>query len=156
MRKRSSYRPRPVLRDAMAHVKTGFARVKDLTDADLSVRIINHGALKSIIDGTGTRVDADVLIAALNLTDALARLRIGEDYSYAIDAGQAALLACCRRSLERGKLLFTGLELSAINLAMEVHDAQLDLATVADIERALDIVNAEFRAGRVTRIAVAA
>ena len=70
--------------------------------------------------------------------------------------GQAALLACCRRSLVRGKLLFTGLELSAINIAMEVHDAQLDLATVADIERALDIINAEHRAGRVIPVAVAA
>lgn len=156
MRKRSSYRPRPVLLDNMAHVKLGLTRVRDLTDADLSVRIINHSALKSIVAGTGCRADADVLMAALNLTEALARLRIGEDYSYAITAGQAALLACCRRSLVRGKLLFTGLELSAINLSMEVQDAQLDISTVADIERALDIINGEFRAGRVTRIAVAA
>ncbi len=155
MRKRSSYRPRPVLLDNMAHVKMGFALLSGLTDTNYEVRTFNHQALKSIVDGTGSRADADVLMAAFNLAGALATQHLG-DHGSVIEAGRAALLTCCRRSLTRNRLVFTGPELSAVNAAMELHDAQLDISTVGEIEQAMDLIDAEFRAGRVTRIVVAA
>jgi hypothetical protein len=38
------------------------------------------------------------------------------------------------------RFVATGPELKAINLAMEIHDAQLDASTVRQLEQALDIV----------------
>ena len=39
-----------------------------------------------------------------------------------------------------------------MNLVMEIHDAQLDNTTVKDMEKALDIVQQEYRARRMRPI----
>ena len=47
----------------------------------------------------------------------------------------------------------------ALKLAMEIHDAQLDAATVLDIERALDLIEKEIRGGKarpIVKLTVAA
>ena len=41
----------------------------------------------------------------------------------------------------------------AINEAYEVHDAQLEVCTIAQLEKALDIVNAEIKARKARVIA---
>jgi len=49
--------------------------------------------------------------------------------------------------------------LVALKLAMEIHDAQLDAATVLDIERALDLIEKEIRGGKarpIVKLTVAA
>ena len=60
----------------------------------------------------------------------------GTEYSAEIRAGQDALLAVARRE----RFILKPEELNALNLAMEVHDAQLDVCTVVQLERAIDIV----------------
>ena len=98
MRKRSSYRPKPIRLDNMSWVRAGLKKLTELTDENAVVRVKNHGALRAMVTGTGTKDDADVLIAALNMTEALARLRqqLGADWAMEIRAGQDALLSVCR------------------------------------------------------------
>jgi hypothetical protein len=86
------------------------------------------------------------LITAFNITEALAMMRIGEDWKDEIRAAQDALLAMGRRGVETGKFILRGPELSIFNLAMEIHDAQLDACTVSELEKAIDIVNSIVRA----------
>ena len=43
-------------------------------------------------------------------------------------------------------------ELVAMNLVMEIHDAQLDQATVKDLEQAMDIVKEDFRTKRMRAV----
>jgi Rps23 Pro-64 3,4-dihydroxylase Tpa1-like proline 4-hydroxylase len=43
-------------------------------------------------------------------------------------------------------------ELVAMNLVMEIHDAQLDQTTVTDMEKAMDLVSREYRAKRMRPI----
>ena len=43
-------------------------------------------------------------------------------------------------------------EMGALNDLLELHDAQMDIATVGDIDRALKLIECERRAGRVERI----
>lgn len=90
----------------------------------------------------------DVVIAALNMTEALARLRIGSELTDQIRAGQDALYALAQRGTRLGRFVFTGPELQAINLAMEIHDAQLDVCTIAELEKAVEIVKQELRSKR--------
>jgi hypothetical protein len=45
-----------------------------------------------------------------------------------------------RRGVETGKFILRGPELTSFNLAMEIHDAQLDACTVAELERAIEFV----------------
>lgn len=87
----------------------------------------------------------------MNMTEALYRVRaaLGKDWADEIRAGQDALLTMTKRGVERGdRFVFTGPEMQAVNLALEVHDAQLDMCTVAELESAIEIVKSEIRAKR--------
>lgn len=141
MRKRSKYKPKGLIMDTVGHVLGGFRLVRHVDSAAINLKIKNHAAMASMVAGTGTRQDIDILIAALNVTEALATVAaLGDEYKDQIRDGQDALLAMGKRGIERNRFLFTGLELQAMNLAMEIHDAQLDVCTVSQLEKALDFV----------------
>jgi hypothetical protein len=139
MRKRSKYRPRGVIHDPINYVLSGMKVVGNIS-AGTTLKIKNHAALEEVRTGLGTRDDIDVLLCAFNVTEALAMMRIGDDWKEEIRAAQDALLAVGRRGAETGKFILRGPELSAFNLAMEIHDAQLDTCTVSELEKAIDIV----------------
>ena len=141
MRKRSKYRPKGLIVDTMRHVMSGMKKVGSIS-AGTTLKIKNHTALESMRRGVGTRDDIDVLIGAFNITEALAMMRIGDDWKNEIRAAQDALLAVGRRGAETGKFILRGPELTHFNLAMEIHDAQLDACTVSELEKAIDIVTA--------------
>lgn len=151
MRKRSKYKPKGVRLDPMSWVKASimpFSRISEGID----LRIKNHFALNQLRLGQAAKADVDVLIGALNMTEALARMKLGNDWQDEIFAGLDALHAVARRGKETSKFICTGPELTAINLIMEIHDAQLDVCTVKDIETAMDIVTKEFRAKKMRAI----
>lgn len=139
MRKRSKYRPRPVLTDPINHVLSGLKRVGSIS-AGVTLMIKNHAALEAMRKGEGTREDIDILIGALNMTEALALFKYGDDWAGEIRAAQDALLELGRRGAETGKFILRGPELTALNVGMQIHDAQLEACTVVDLERAMDYV----------------
>jgi hypothetical protein len=152
MRKRSKYRPRGVRLDTMAYVKEGLTPIAALGDANVILRARNHGALKAMVDGQGTKAVASDLVGSINVAEALMGMGLGKDWQVEIHAGHAAIKAMCRRGHDRGRFLFTGEELTAVNLAMAVHDAQLDAATIKDLERAIEIVNVTVANGHAEKI----
>jgi len=139
MRKRSKYRPRGVIYDTLNYVVSGMKVVGEMSSGT-TLKIKNHAALEQVRQGLGTREDIDVLICAFNITEALALMRIGDDWKDEIRAAQDALLAMGRRGVETGKFILRGPELTSFNLAMEIHDAQLDACTVAELEKAIAFV----------------
>jgi hypothetical protein len=139
MRKRSKYRPRGVIYDTLNYVVSGMKVVGNISSGT-TLKIKNHAALEQVRQGLGTREDIDVLIAAFNITEALALMRIGDDWKDEIRAAQDALLAVGRRGVETGKFILRGPELTSFNLAMEIHDAQLDACTVSELEKAIEFV----------------
>jgi hypothetical protein len=139
MRKRSKYRPRGLIYDTMNHVLSGM-KVVGAISAGTTLKIKNHASLENVRMGQGTKDDIDVLISAFNITEALALMRIGDDWKDEIRAAQDALLAVGRRGVETGKFILRGPELTSFNLAMEIHDAQLDACTVSELEKAMDFV----------------
>ena len=143
MRKKSSYKPKGVRLDNMSFVKSG---IKLFTDVPYGVtlRIRNHDAVNNLRLGKASRNDIDILIGALNITEGFGRIGKGADWAEEIRQGQDALLTIARRGVaNKDKFIATGLELKAINLAMEVHDAQLDNCTVQELEQAMDVVKSE-------------
>jgi hypothetical protein len=155
MRKRSSYRPKGLILDTVRHVLGGFQLVKDKAGVAVTLKIKNHDALSNMVRGSGTRYDIDVLIAAMNVAEALAiTADMGSQYRAEITAAQDALVSMGRRGLSKdSRFLFTGPELTAMNLGMEIHDAQLDACTIGQMERALNFVEREIRARRARAIA---
>jgi hypothetical protein len=157
MRKKSSYKPRPVRVDNLNWILAGMKKVGTLPVAGIDLKLKNHGALDSILTGKGTREHVDVLIAAVNICEAMVRIRddLGVDWATEIRAAQDALLTMARRGLEKGRFAFTGPEMIAIKLVMDIHDAQLDDCTVKEMEQALFIVHEEIRQKKARSIVMA-
>ena len=141
MRKRSKYRPRQVFSDPVTWVINGFKPVSSTSEA-IGLKIKNHQALFDITHGDGNRDQVDVLIAAMNMAEALYNINaaLGKDYAAEIKAGQDAIYTMARRGVAKGKFLFTGPELQAMNLGMEIHDAQLEQCTIAELEQGIKFV----------------
>jgi len=145
VRKRSKYKPKGVRPDAVSWVLSGLKPFK-ASPHELNLRIKNHDALNTVRLGTATRTDLDALIAAMNMAEALIRMGVGSDWSVEIRSAQDALYYLARRGVENNeRFILTGSELKALNLGMEIHDAQLDACTIQMLEQAIDIVTADIK-----------
>jgi hypothetical protein len=143
MRKKSKYKPKGVRLDNMAWVQSGLRRVEGVS-ASATIKIRNHDAMNTLRLGAATRAEIDVLINALNVTEALARQGVGSDWLPELRAAQDALLTLARRGL-KSRFIVRGDELTALNLAMEIHDAQLETVTVKQLETAMNDVTETVR-----------
>lgn len=153
MRKQSKYKPKGVRVDAVNWVLSGLKPVVAHTEV-LNLRTKNHSAMASMLAGTGTRDDVDILIAAINMTEALSLTRgeLGIDWKQEINAAQNALFTMAQRGLTKNRFLFTGPEMQALKLAMEIHDAQIEQSTIQDFEKALALVNQTILSNKARRI----
>lgn len=143
MRKRSKYKPKGVRLDNMAWVQSGLRRVDEVSES-ATIKIRNHDAMNTLRLGTATKVGIDVLINALNISEALAHNGVGSDWMPELRTAQDALYTLAKRGLT-SRFIVRGEELKALNLAMEIHDAQLEAVTVKQLEAALNFVNETVR-----------
>lgn len=85
-----------------------------------------HSALAAFRNGTATGHEANTLAAAGNLTVLLAEGGLGGDEHMGIaKEGQAAVVNAMARHDRTGRWGFTGQEMQAVALLLELHDAQL-------------------------------
>jgi hypothetical protein len=143
MRKRSKYKPKGVRLDNMAWVQSGLQRVEDVSES-ATIKIRNHDAMNTLRLGTATRAQIDIIINALNIAEALAQHGVGGDWMPELRVAQDHLLALARRGLTT-RFIVRGDELTALNLAMEIHDAQLEAVTVKQLEAAIENVRETVR-----------
>jgi len=140
MRKRSKYRPKGVRLDNMTWVQSGLKRVENVS-ASATIKIRNHDAMNTLRLGSATKEEINTLINAMNVAEALANRGWGEDWKAEIRAAQDALFTLARRGVANGmRFIVRGEELKALNLCMEIHDAQLEAITVRELELAMDDV----------------
>jgi hypothetical protein len=153
MRKRSKYRPRQVFADPVAWVINGFKPMSAHGEA-IGLKIKNHQALFDVTHGDGDKQQVDVLIAAMNMAEALYMVNddLGKQYAAEIKAAQDAIYTMAKRGLTKGRFVFTGPEMQAMNTGMEVHDAQLDACTIGELEKAIDLVYQEIKHRRARSI----
>lgn len=152
MRKRSKYRPKRVLLNPVGFVLESLTPVAKHDSFMIDLKIKNHGAMASLMQGRAGRTDIDVLIQMANITEALYRLKFGEDYGDVVAAGLEALRAVARRGAETNKFILRASEIAALNDLMELHDAQMDVIVLKDMERAIELVRKEYAKGAMTPI----
>jgi predicted hydrolase (HD superfamily) len=147
MRKKSNYKPKGVRLDNMAWVQSSLKKVGTLPTAGIALKLKMHEALAAMLNGTATRFDVDALISAVNVAEALIRVRadLGRDWAVEIKAAQDAIHDMGVRCYKRDRFLFTGPEMSAVKVVVELHDQQLDNCTVKEMEQALFIVDEVIR-----------
>ena len=146
MRKRSSYRQRIQLQDPLNWVLSGLKPLTTAQDEVVLLRARNHGAITAVITGKATIDDADTLLGAFNMAEAIARLGIGTDWLPEVAQAQAAL----RSAGNRARFGFTGPEIEIVNTVMEVHDLQLTnpLCTIDVVAKALRMVRKDIQLRR--------
>lgn len=142
MRKRSSYRPRQQLVNPVQWVLSGFQPMRENAEA-IGLKIKNHNAMLEMTQGHGDRQAFDLLAAAMNMAEGLATVnpdKLGGHLEAEIREAQDALHSMGKRSLSKGVFRFTGPELQAVNLGMEIHDQQLDTCNIQELDQGVQLV----------------
>lgn len=149
---RKAYRPKPVRIDPLGYVLTGLKPVGEVGDELVTLRVKNHAAMAALWRGEATNEQFNMLIASLNMTEALMLQDIGARWMPQLRAGQDALRAIGTRYKTIKRFVMRGEEMTPLNLAMDVHDAQLEICTVAQIEQAIHLVRRTVLGGKATAI----
>ena len=152
MRKRSKYRPKGVIMNPMAYLIEGMTPVARHDNFLIDLKIKNHMAMANLTQGKATREDMDTLIPMANIVEALYRMGFGRDYATEVRGGLDSLHAVGKRGAQSGRFILRSEEMRALNTLMELHDAQMDVITVKDMERAFKIVDDEYKQRRMRPI----
>ena len=152
MRKRSAYRPKPVLVNPLLYVLESFRPVRAHDSYLVDLKIRNHGAMSNLTKGLAGKEDVDTLINMVNVVEALYRLGFGREYGDVVKDGLDALHDLGSRGVQTGRFVLKAQEMSHLNLIMDLHDAQMDLITVKDMEKAIELVNKEFNQRKMRRM----
>jgi Trp operon repressor len=133
-----------MLVNPLMYVLESFRPVRDHDSFLLDLKIKNHGAMSNLTKGLATREDMDTLINMVNVVEALYRLGFGEEYGDVVRDGLDALHELGRRGVQTGRFIVKAQEMSHLNTVMELHDAQMELITIKDMERVIDMIKKEF------------
>lgn len=152
MKKRSKYKPKPIITDPITYTIASVQMITKYGSHILDVKIKNHSAMTSLLYGTATRQDIDVLINMCNVVEALYRLGFGKEYKSVVFKGLNALYDIGNRGYSTDKFACKLPEIEAMNELMELHDAQMDVITVRDMEKALTMVQQEFKLKNMRKI----
>ena len=142
MRKKSSYKPRPVRADNMSWVIAGLKPVGSVPKAGTALKLGNMAALDAIILGHGTGDHSHTMREAFDMAVCLPKInkKLGADWMPELKAAKDAAYAAHARGERTGRFLFTGPEMQLIKAGMEVHIQQLEECTVQEMELALVLV----------------
>jgi hypothetical protein len=146
MRKRSKYRPKPILLNPVGYVLEGMEPVRSHGSHALNLKIKNHLALSNLTQGNATRHDIDILINMVNIVEALYRLGFGQEYANEVRSGLDSLHAVAVRGKDTDRFILKADEMNALNIICELHDAQLEVITIKDLDQAIELVEKERRA----------
>lgn len=152
MRKRSKYRPKRNLLNPVGFVLEGLIPVREHSSFMVDLKIKNHGAMTALLRGQATRDDIYDLINMVNVCEALYRLGFGTEYGDVVKTALVALRDAARRGADTDKFILRASEIKALNDVMELHDAQMDVIVLKDMERAVDMVREEQRLKRTVKI----
>ena len=150
MRKRSKYRPKGVRLDTIGYVMESIKPVAKHESYLLDLKIKNSEAMVALMRGSAVKGDMDTLIAMSNIVEALYQLGFGAEYKDVAVDGREAILNIIHRAVTTKRFVPTSEQIKALQNLMELHDAQMDVITIKDMERALAFTNTQFVNKRVT------
>lgn len=148
MRKRSKYRPKGVLVNALGYVLDGFAPMTSHGTQLLDLQLKNHEARVALHEGRAGTAQIGNIIALYNIAEALYRMGVGKEYGQYVDEGREAIISIVRRSHEIKKFTATEEETVALLRLYELHDAQMEVVTVREMDMAIKLAKKEVASGK--------
>lgn len=133
---KKKYRPKGTISNPIEYVISGLKPAD--AEAQTRLKLGHHWAMLKLTRGEGTKEDWWEVSNAMNVAIVLCEHGYGGPEE--IDDVKEAMLSLHQAKLryrETGRLLFRGEEITAVNLGLDIHDAQMEYATVRDIELAI-------------------
>jgi hypothetical protein len=145
MRKKK-YHKKPIYYNTISVAINRAQKLRE--DARTQIQIVNHNALQHLLDGRAEKSHLIHLAAAINMSDALHMINLGRDYTALIaDAKQ-----CILRIYSAPNHTLSAEDKDILLQWIDLHDAQLDIASNDDILRSQDIINNHIKSGHVERV----
>lgn len=152
MRKRSRYKPKPMLVDPVRFVVESTTLLADHGSHALSWKLKNNQAFASLMQGKANKLDMDTLAAVHNITEALLVTLGGKDIDGTVTRSAVAIIDICARANAGKGLAMRAAEMQAMRDLMSLHDELVDVITVGQFENALAYAKKEIAAGRANKI----
>jgi hypothetical protein len=144
-------KPRKARRDLIDPVHAAVMRATKLSRSEKSLLMdpVLEGFDK-LRAGEWTNADFKHMADCLNVAEALTLpgFNLLPDHKHKLDAAHDALVAMAARRNRVGRWVAKGEELRTIELAIEIHDIQLDFASVGELARATKYVDDKLKGAR--------
>lgn len=95
--------------------------------------------MERLLKGKANKQDMNTMIAMSNITEMLQEMGFGKDYKDVCVDGREALIGIVMRAIKIKRFTPTGVEIQQLNTLMELHDAQMEIITVKDIDEAVKL-----------------
>lgn len=132
-KRNKKYKPRQVIQNPMQFICGGFKKIDDEHKQVLNIK--NSEAMLKIVNGTADKPDFDLLIGASNMALVLCEIHDHNNAHDDLIKARDALHSLGKRYLELDRFVLKGDEMQAINHMLEIHDEQLNVMRVVDVER---------------------
>lgn len=152
------YRPKPVTQHggliAVARVHARAEEAAPLCDDQLTdLGVAYWASFENLRSGPATEEAWSCVACALNIGIVLCEQELGQEYEELFARALEGAFRAKVRSQRTGSFRLDGAALRDIEDAFDVHDAQMELATRAEVTRALNTVHARMESGNVYRAA---
>jgi hypothetical protein len=152
MRKRSKYKPKPVLANPLGYVMESATPLIEHESYVVDWQLRNNSAFEKLLKGLADKKDINTLVAARNITEGLMVTLNGTDTDGTLARSAVALIDLCIRGNAGKSLVMKAEELQAMRDMMQLHDELLEVVTVRQFERALEYTKNEIKVGRASQL----
>ncbi len=152
MRKRSKYKPKPILQNPLGYVVESATPLIEHDTYVVDWQLKNNSAFEKLLKGLADKKDINTLVAARNITEGLMVTLKGTDTDGTLARSAVALIDLCNRGNEGKSLVMKAEELQAMRDMMQLHDELLEVVTVRQFERALEYTKNEIKVGRASQL----
>lgn len=142
---RKQYRPKPRMLNAMGHVLEGMESVRSHDSYLRTLKIRNSEAVLALLRGEATKVDMNVLVALSNMVEVFCAMGFGKEYTDISVEGRTAILKIIFRAVDKHKFVPMGPEIKAIQDLLELHDQQMGIITIKELDNAIALAKKKLR-----------
>lgn len=137
---RRKYVPGAAVGRAIERARTAKLNAMPVVETCQSLQVRNHESLHAMTTGVGTSRAWQDIAEAINVAIVLSETLFDRQVLPDLLEAAVAHARCGARMHRAGRFGYSGGELKAVNLAMDVHDAQLEQITFGELVKAHDEV----------------
>lgn len=149
---RKKYKPKRNLQDPVGYLLEGFEPIRGRESMLLGLQLKNSSAMSALMRGHANPKDISSLIAMSNMVESLQWAGFGDEHYEVTARGSEALIAIAHRATRIEKFVPAGAEICALNELLDLHDAQMNVITVNDLQRAVAYEQDQLAKGKAIRL----